>query len=124
LLDLKQLDKEFSIYSSASVINMASDIGGAVAALQAAGEDIDALITAVGKAKFLDEIPGEERQKLRGEGVAEAPARCQPASDQRCTAAASKQHASCTRQLSLETCAAVHDCPLIYSMSLLSGLLS
>lgn len=45
---------------------MASDIGGAVAALQAAGEDIDALITAVGKAKFLDEIPGEDRQKLRG----------------------------------------------------------
>jgi hypothetical protein len=46
---------------------MASDIGGAVAALQAAGEDIDALITAVGKAKFLDEIPGDDRQKLRGE---------------------------------------------------------
>jgi hypothetical protein len=46
---------------------MASDIGSAVAALQAAGEDIDALITAVGKAKFLDEIPGEDRQKLRGQ---------------------------------------------------------
>jgi hypothetical protein len=45
---------------------MASDIGGAVATLQAAGEDIDALITAIGKAKFLDEIPGEDRQKLRG----------------------------------------------------------
>ncbi|KAF6263193.1 hypothetical protein COO60DRAFT_1470403 [Scenedesmus sp. NREL 46B-D3] len=44
---------------------MSSDIGGAVAALQAAGEDIDALITAVGKANFLDEIPGEDRQKLR-----------------------------------------------------------
>uniref|UniRef100_A0A383VFQ0 ACB domain-containing protein n=1 Tax=Tetradesmus obliquus TaxID=3088 RepID=A0A383VFQ0_TETOB len=44
---------------------MASDIGGAVAALQAAGEGIDALITAVGKAKFLDETPGEDRQKLR-----------------------------------------------------------
>jgi hypothetical protein len=61
---------------------MASDIGGAVAALQAAGEDIDALITAVGKAKFLDEIPGKDRQKLRGEGLAAAPARCQPATVQ------------------------------------------
>ena len=39
----------------------------AVAGFAAAGNDLDALSAAIEKASFLDSIPGEERQKLRGE---------------------------------------------------------
>ena len=38
----------------------------AVAAFAAAGNDPDALSAAIDQAKFLDNVPGEERQKLRG----------------------------------------------------------
>lgn len=43
-----------------------ADVQAAVAALQAAGDDTDALSASIAKASFLDEIPGEDRQKLRG----------------------------------------------------------
>lgn len=39
---------------------------GAVAALAAAGNDTEALAQAIEKAAFLEETPGEDRQKLRG----------------------------------------------------------
>jgi hypothetical protein len=42
------------------------DATSAVALLKAAGDDIDALSQAIIKAEFLDYIPGEDRQKLRG----------------------------------------------------------
>lgn len=38
----------------------------AVASFAAAGNDPDSLSAAIDKAAFLDKIPGEERQKLRG----------------------------------------------------------
>lgn len=42
------------------------DAGGAVTLLKNAGEDIDRLSEAIRKASFLDDTPGEDRQKLRG----------------------------------------------------------
>jgi hypothetical protein len=45
------------------------DVNSAVALLKAAGDDIDALSQAIIKAEFLDTIPGEDRQKLRGTAI-------------------------------------------------------
>ncbi len=45
----------------------AQDTDAAVSALHAAGDDIEALVEAIEQASFLDDIPGEDRQKLRGE---------------------------------------------------------
>lgn len=42
------------------------DARSAVADLVAAGNDPDALADAIVNAGFLDDIPGEDRQKLRG----------------------------------------------------------
>jgi hypothetical protein len=42
------------------------DAAAAVAALQAAGKDVQKLLQAIESASFLDEIPGEDRQRLRG----------------------------------------------------------
>ncbi len=39
----------------------------AVAALQAAGDDVEALTEAIQAASWIDAVPGEDRQKLRGE---------------------------------------------------------
>jgi len=39
----------------------------AAASLHAAGDDVDALVEAIAAASFLDTMPGEYRQKLRGE---------------------------------------------------------
>ena len=41
------------------------DAGSAVYALTAAGNDTEALAEAIEAASFLDETPGEDRQKLR-----------------------------------------------------------
>ena len=38
----------------------------AAASLHAAGDDVDALVEAIAAATFLDSMPGEYRQKLRG----------------------------------------------------------
>ncbi len=38
----------------------------AIAALHAAGDDLEALQEAIGAAAWLDAVPGEDRQKLRG----------------------------------------------------------
>lgn len=48
---------------------MTMDAQAAVAALVAA-KDIEALETAIAQSGFLDNTPGEDRQKLRGEGWA------------------------------------------------------
>lgn len=45
---------------------MTPDTASTIAALQAAGDDLDALANAIIQASYLDEIPGEDRQKLRG----------------------------------------------------------
>ena len=45
---------------------MGADAATALAALAAAGTDREALISAIKAATFLDETPGEDRQKLRG----------------------------------------------------------
>ena len=45
---------------------MGADTATALAALAAAGTDKEALSTAIKAASFLDETPGEDRQKLRG----------------------------------------------------------
>lgn len=50
---------------------MGADATAAVAALAAAGKDTEALMAAIKGAAFLDSTPGESRQKLRGEAVAE-----------------------------------------------------
>jgi len=42
------------------------DPEGAVARLHAAGEDVEALQEALVEAAFLDAMPGDHRQKLRG----------------------------------------------------------
>lgn len=42
------------------------DQKSAVEALVAAGNNVEALISAIEQASFLDAIPGEDRQKLRG----------------------------------------------------------
>lgn len=42
------------------------DLASAVSALDNAGQSIQNLESAINGASFLDEIPGEERQKLRG----------------------------------------------------------
>lgn len=42
------------------------DAGAAVTLLKNAGEDIDRLSEAILKASFLDDTPGEDRQRLRG----------------------------------------------------------
>src|SRR5690349_13271705 len=46
---------------------MTTDNAATVAALHSAGDDIQALADAIIKAAFLDGVPGEDRQKLRGE---------------------------------------------------------
>ncbi len=46
---------------------MTLDTAATVAALQAAGDNVDALANAIIQASYLDDIPGEDRQKLRGE---------------------------------------------------------
>lgn len=46
--------------------HMTMDTNSAVALLKAAGDDIDALSEAIIKTSFLDSIPGEDRQRLRG----------------------------------------------------------
>ena len=38
----------------------------AIAGIASAGNDIDALMLAIGEASYLDEEPGDDRQKLRG----------------------------------------------------------
>jgi hypothetical protein len=48
---------------------MTMDVNSAVALLKSAGDDIDALSQAIIKAEFLDNIPGEDRQKLRGTDI-------------------------------------------------------
>jgi len=45
---------------------MIQDTAAAVAGLHAAGDDTEALSEAIEKAAFLDVIPGDDRQKLRG----------------------------------------------------------
>lgn len=50
---------------------MASDAAVSVAALAAAGDDTAALCDAIEHAAFLDAVPGENRQKLRGAWHAE-----------------------------------------------------
>jgi hypothetical protein len=42
------------------------DARSAIADLIAAGNDTDALAEAIANAGFLDDVPGDERQKLRG----------------------------------------------------------
>jgi len=42
------------------------DVEGAVARIAAAADSLDALSMAIEKAAFLDDHPGEGRQKLRG----------------------------------------------------------
>ena len=42
------------------------DASAAVKALDAAGKDTEALSEAISFAAFLDDVPGEDRQKLRG----------------------------------------------------------
>lgn len=42
------------------------DVEGAVVRIAAAADSLDALSMAVEKAAFLDELPGEGRQTLRG----------------------------------------------------------
>jgi hypothetical protein len=44
------------------------DAEAAAKSLAAAGNDTDLLKEAITAASFLDEIPGEDRQKLRGVG--------------------------------------------------------
>ena len=44
-------------------------VGDQVAALAAAGNDVEALEQAIKAASHLDEKPGDDRQKLRGEAV-------------------------------------------------------
>lgn len=44
---------------------MTADAKAAVAALSAAN-DVDSLEAAIAEASFLDSVPGEDRQKLRG----------------------------------------------------------
>jgi hypothetical protein len=46
---------------------VAASPAAALAALHAAGDDLEALTEAVEGATFLDALPGEDRQKLRGE---------------------------------------------------------
>ena len=48
-------------------MTVAPGVSPAVAAFAAAGNDIDALREAIDAAKYLDDKPGEDRQKLRGE---------------------------------------------------------
>ena len=43
-----------------------ADASTALAGLHAAGDDIEALSEAIEKAGFLDAVPGDDRQKLRG----------------------------------------------------------
>ncbi len=43
------------------------DARSAIADLISAGNDLDALAEAIVNAGFLDDIPGEDRQKLRGD---------------------------------------------------------
>ena len=47
-------------------VRMTADAKAAVAALLAA-KDLPALEAAIGAASFLDNVPGDDRQKLRGE---------------------------------------------------------
>jgi hypothetical protein len=44
----------------------AKDAQASILALHAAGDDVEALVEAIHEATFLDETPGEARQKLRG----------------------------------------------------------
>lgn len=50
-----------------------AEAAGAVAALDAAGENLKKLAAAIEAANFLDKYPGDERQKLRG---AARPSQC------------------------------------------------
>ena len=52
--------------SFSSSPSLPPDAASAVSALEAAGTDLDALATAIGRAAFLDETPGSARQALRG----------------------------------------------------------
>ena len=45
---------------------MGVEATAAVASLQGAGNDLEALALAIKAASFLDETPGDNRQKLRG----------------------------------------------------------
>lgn len=45
---------------------MTMDANSAVALLKAAGDEINALSEAIINSSFLDNTPGEDRQKLRG----------------------------------------------------------
>ncbi len=42
------------------------DVQAALAGIDAAGKETEALAEAIEKAAFLEETPGEDRQKLRG----------------------------------------------------------
>ena len=44
----------------------AADVEGALAGIAAAADSVDALSVAIKKAAFLDDQPGEARQRLRG----------------------------------------------------------
>ena len=48
---------------------MTADPDVATAALHAAGQDCEALNEAIAAAAFLDKIPGDHRQKLRGKSI-------------------------------------------------------
>lgn len=45
------------------------DVQAALAGIAAAGNDTEALAEAIEKAAFLEETPGEDRQKLRGNNM-------------------------------------------------------
>ncbi len=49
------------------VSGASGDAAAAVAALHAAGDDVEALTEAITAAGWLDAHPGDDRQKLRGE---------------------------------------------------------
>ena len=49
------------------VVQVSPEAQEAVASFAGAGNDPDTLSIAIEKASFLDKMPGEERQKLRGE---------------------------------------------------------
>ena len=45
------------------------DVQAALSGIAAAGNDTEALAEAIEKAAFLEETPGEDRQKLRGNNL-------------------------------------------------------
>jgi hypothetical protein len=54
------------VAAAAAAAPPAGDASAALAALHAAGDDLEALAEAIERASFLDATPGDDRQKLRG----------------------------------------------------------